>query len=332
MKQSARSLADVLTTRAYAFGRRSSLARAIVARLRRLRSAALGQRADFVAGELGALFSFLRHCGCTFHSCTVLGANPEPLDVAFRYDVHVRDIAACHAFVEAHRAERVPATFFLFWDYSALERSYSGAFQELAEKIAAPLEIGLHDSPVDAWLIQSQFRFDRGAYWGWLKSPAAVAWIAAMAADKNALEELHAAVLRGFISRVHRMQERFGPIASVAAHGGDLRQALHPKLDALGPGVAQVGRNLFASAWLTPERVAAAGLEACVDRQNRSRGRWCQVSDGGGAIGKMVQRMQVSLERKAAMQILLHPFTWDGARRDGELSHLLAGGGRTLRG
>jgi hypothetical protein len=322
MSESARAFALALKARAYAIGRRSSLARVIVARLRRMRRATLGQPPEFIAGELTSLIAFLRNAGCTFHNCTVLGANPQPLGVSFRYDVHVRDIAACHTFVEAHRMQYIPATFFLLWDYSQLEHSYIGAFRKLAVKATKPLEIGLHDSPVDAHLIQSRFRGDRGACWAWLNTEDFVEWIASLAADEAMLAEFNSAVLKSFVTRVRHTQERFGPISSVACHGGDLLQALRDRLNLLAPEVAQVGRSLLASGWLTPERVAAAGLEACVD-YSRPGAKWHQVSDTGGAICRMVQRIQNSLDRRAAVQILLHPFTWDGARRDGDLSRLL---------
>jgi hypothetical protein len=318
----ARSLAHGLKERAYALGRRSSLARSFVARLRRMRGVALTPP-DFIAGEMTALIKFLRDSGCSFHNCTSLGADPKPLGISFRYDVHVRDIAACHAFVEVHRLHRIPATIFLWWDYSQLEHSYFANFQELAGKIAAPLEIGLHDSPVDAYLIQSRFQGDRGAYWTWLETEDAIEWIASLANDA----QLNNAVLKSFILRVRQTQERFGPISTVASHGGDLHQALHPKLKALGPDAAQISRSLFAFDWLTPDRVAAAGLKACVDHYGASGGNWRQISDSGGAICRMVQRIQHALSRKSAVQILLHPFTWDGAKRDGELRDLLGTSG-----
>jgi hypothetical protein len=319
----ARSLAHGVKERAYALGRRSALARSIVARLRRMRSATLTQP-NLIADEMTALIEFLRDSGCSFYSCTSLGANPKPLGISFRYDVHVRDIAACHAFVEVHRLHRIPATFYLWWDYSQLEHSYFGTFQELAGKIAAPLEIGLHDSPVDAYLIQSHFQGDRGAYWAWLETEDAIQWIASLAKDEDQLAQFNDAVLKSFIVRARQTQERFGPVSTVASHGGDLHQALHPRLNALGPDVAQIGRSLFAFGWLTPERVVAAGLKACVDHYGTSGGNWRQISDSGGAICRMVQRIQNAIGRNAAAQILLHPFTWDGAKRDGELRCLLA--------
>jgi len=318
----ARSLAYGVKESVYGLGRRSALARSIVARLRRMRSAALTPP-DFIAGEMTALIKFLRDSGCSFHSCTSLGTNPKPLGISFRYDVHVRDIAACHAFVEAHLLHHVPATFYLWWDYSELEHAYFGEFQELARKVVEPLEIGLHDSPVDAYLIQSRFQGDRGAYWAWLETERSIEWIASLAKDETQLAELNNAVLKSFIARARQTQDRFGPISTVASHGGDLHRALHPKLNVLDVDVAQIGRSLFASGWLTSERVVAAGLKACVDHYGVSGGHWRQISDSGGAICRMVQRIQNSLSREIAVQLLLHPYTWDGATRDGELRCLL---------
>jgi hypothetical protein len=329
--ESIRYFGSDLKTRAYALARRSSLARSIVARFRRIRHRAVGSSSDFIAAELTALLEFLRRSGCTFHNCTALGNDPRPLGISFRYDVHVRDIAACHAFIETHRAQHIPATFFPLWDYSQLEHDYIVEFRELAANIVKPLEIGLHDSPVDAYLIQTRFRGDRGACSAWLNR-GAVEWIACLAGDEGRLAEFNSAVLTSFVTRVRRTQELFGPISTVACHGGDLLHALRDRLDRLDPGVAQVARSLFARSWLTPERVTAAGIEASVDGFGGSGAKWRQVSDGGGTICRMMQRIQNCLDRKLALQILLHPFTWDGAKRDGELSHLLRGGSEMIIG
>jgi hypothetical protein len=321
---------SALMARALTLGRRSSLARSIVAQYRRIRSATVSAP-DFIADELTALATSLRQSGCTFQSCIALGSNPEPLGISFRYDVHVRDIAACHAFIEAHRAQHIPATFFPFWDYSQLEHDYLGQFRKLAAKITRPLEIGLHDSPVDAYILQTHFRGDRGACWAWL-SKDAIEWIASLAADESRLEEFNSAVLKSFVKRVRRTEELFGPISTVACHGGDLLQILRDRLDRLDPDVARVAQSLFAKSWLTPDRISAAGLAASVDDFGRSGGKWRQVSDGGGTIRQMVQRIQNFLDRKMAVQILLHPFTWDAAKRDSELSRLLRGRGEIVIG
>ena len=80
-------------------------------------------------------------------------------------------------------------------------------------------------------------------------------------------------------------------------------------------------RSLVARGWLTPERIAAAGLLADVENHGHDG---TQVSDGGGETGRDVAgKLRDAVAQDHAIQILLHPYTWDGAERDAELSALL---------
>jgi hypothetical protein len=321
--EGARILARELKERAYAVGRRSPVVRSVLSRFRRIRAAALN-RPTLVEDELGYLLAFLRGRGCTFHSCSEVGANPAPLRVAFRYDVHVRDLAACHAFIETHRSQNVPATFFFMSDYSDFERSYARQFGELAQNIAKPLEIGLHDSTVDAYLINARFGGDRGRYRAWLNSSEAVEWLIWLAKSEDRFEDLNRHVLTDFAARVQRMKERFGRVTTVAGHGGELVRVFHDKSRKVYPEADRVAHALMAKSWMTAERVAAAGLDACVDNFGSGGARWKQVSDGGGQILDMAKKIERhTRQRRMAMQLLLHPYTWEGTNRDGELSRLL---------
>ncbi|HEY4114602.1 MAG TPA: hypothetical protein VGM17_11145, partial [Rhizomicrobium sp.] len=54
------------------------------------------------------------------------------------------------------------------------------------------------------------------------------------------------------------------------------------------------------------------------------RKRWHQQSDLGGNIVKMAERLKrFIVGQNNAVQILIHPYTWSGGKRDGELSALL---------
>jgi hypothetical protein len=118
---------------------------------------AAGQSSSLIAGEFSALLRFLREKECTFHPCVSLGEAPIPRGVSFRYDIHLHDLPVAHDFLALHLSENIPATFFLLWDYSPVEKKHLGDFRTLAAKVLEPAEIGLHDSPVDAWLIESKF-------------------------------------------------------------------------------------------------------------------------------------------------------------------------------
>jgi hypothetical protein len=246
-----------------------------------------------------------------------------PRGISFRYDVHLRDIPGCFSFIDLHRRHNLPATFFFFWDYSPVERARLEKFLELKEQIAKPLDIGLHDSPADAYLVRTKFGGDRRAFQKWLQSSAAVEWFEKLSAAPEELSALNDAIFAEFKTRVEKTREIFGPIATVAAHGGELAQNLRGRIATLGSG-AEVARNLFAKAWLTPERAAEAGLEPTVDRFGRHPPGWTELSCNGGEIANLASTLRrYILVKNSAVQLLLHPYTWAGARRDVELSHAL---------
>ena len=271
-----------------------------------------------IAQEFAALLGYLQRNGCGFRSCLALDATPR--GVAFRYDIHRRDLPAAHDFLALHLRVGIPATFFLLWDYSPLERKRLDQFLGFAAKAKAPVEIGLHDSPVDAWLIESDFAGDRKAYVVWTQSAALPEWLAGLVARPDELAAFHAQVLERFVARVERTRQLFGPVAAVASHGGQLGQRLRRDAERLAPDIAALLRSLVARGWLTPERIAAAGLAADVENYGHDR---TQVSDGGGKLVAMAGKLRDALAQDRAIQILLHPYTWDGAERDAELSALL---------
>jgi hypothetical protein len=273
--------------------------------------------------EFSSLLFFLRRHNCTFHSCEALIRNPIPRGVSFRYDIHVRDLPGSAAFVDLHNNEKIPGTFFLFWDYSKLERDHFSDFMGLAGRITAPLQIGLHDSPVDAHLIQERFDGDRRAYLSWLKSDAMIDWVRFLLARPAELAALNDRVMSDLHRRVSESRRHFGQISAVASHGGELNQVVRPLLGELEPRIGALARQLGRT-WLTPERIKSAGLMINVDGHGQERKGWREQSDGGGVIAKMTRRIQqYILEEKSALQILIHPYTWSGGKRDAELSALL---------
>ncbi|HEY4113240.1 MAG TPA: hypothetical protein VGM17_04195, partial [Rhizomicrobium sp.] len=199
-----------------------------------------GSHRKLVEHEFAALLSFLRDSSCTFHSCEALIRNPVPRGVSFRYDIHLRDVPGCAAFIDIHKREQLPGTFFLLWDYSQAERRRFADFARLAGRIAPPLEIGLHDSPVDAYLIEKRFGEDRTAYIAWIKSAAAVEWFSSLLRAPDELAKLNLAVLEHFRRRVDRTTERFGAITAVASHGGEMNQAFRPKMQTLEKPLAEL--------------------------------------------------------------------------------------------
>jgi hypothetical protein len=274
--------------------------------------------------EANALLSFLRQNDCSLHPCSFLVRNPIPMGVAFRYDIHVRDIPGARLFAEFHLKHKIPATFFLFWDYSPIERSRFRDYRALRKAVLEPLEVGLHDSPVDAFLIKAEFGGNRRAYAKWTDSEDALKWLAELVSEPQKLATLNKSTLEDFMARVRQTRTHFGPISLVAPHGGELWQNLRKKLKSLDPFVAATGQSLRARLWFTPERLAAAGLDICLNQSDQSKPAWREISDEGGKISKMAQALgQRFRTERSATQLLLHPYTWTGGERDAELSELL---------
>ncbi|HEY5239592.1 MAG TPA: hypothetical protein VIJ62_14515 [Rhizomicrobium sp.] len=275
--------------------------------LRRIRHP--GMPDQFLARQFGDLLQLLKANDCSFHSCTALGGTPVPGGVAFRYDIHLRDLDPAYDFLAFHLRENIPATFFLMWDHSRTERSRLKNFLIFAKKVKKPVELGLHDSPVDAFLIEAKFSGDAKAYRRWAASDDAIAWLETLAATPELLTHFHADALELLKRRVQRTCEHFGNIAAIAPHGGELVQGLRERMATLKPASREIATSLFAQNWLTQERVVAAGLTANVEYSKRVP-TWKEVSDRGGSRIVMQKKIEQALASGNAVQALLHPNAW----------------------
>lgn len=270
--------------------------------------------------EADALLVFLRQSGFSFHPCRSLVRTPLPMGVSFRYDIHLRDVPGARFFADFHRKQNVPATFFLFWDYSPIERRHFRDYRALRRRISAPIEVGLHDSPIDAFLIKAEFQGNRHAYGKWTDSSDALQWLAELTSNSTKLASLNEAALKDFLTRVDQTRRHFGDFALVAPHGSELWQNLRKKLPSLDASLAKMAQSLRARFWFTAERLAAAGLELCIHPSDQ----WREISDEGGKISRMAEALrQQTVAKQSAVQLLLHPYTWTGGKRDAELSDLL---------
>jgi hypothetical protein len=266
--------------------------------------------ASYRARQFEDLLELLRANNCSFHSCTALGAAPAPCGVAFRYDIHLRDLKPAHDFLAFHLRENIPATFFLMWDYSNDERKHLEDFLRFAKKVKPPIELGLHDSPVDAYLIETRFSGDVYAYRRWAESDEILSWLESIAAQPDLLVALNADALEHFKSRVRRTREHFGYITTVASHGGQLGQCLRGRMPVLQPPIRALATDFIARNWHTPERVAAAGLDADVESYAKRVPGLKQVSDGGGPRMPMMAEIRRLLAQDSALQLLIHPYIW----------------------
>jgi len=265
---------------------------------------------DYVlAQQFDALLHLLKENDCSFHNCIALGSNPVPRGVSFRYDIHLRDLAPAHDFLAFHLRENIPATFFLMWDHSNTERRQLSKFRAFAKKTKPPVEIGLHDSPVDAFLVATRFSGDAKPYRRWTQSDEIIAWLSSLDAEPDELAAFHTSVLERFKTRVGQTRAHFGNVNAVAAHGGELIQGLRPRFAQLEPALRDLAGTLFARPWLTQTRVSASGLIANVESAKGTRG-WKEVSDQGGSRIHMREKIRGALGANNAVQLLIHPYAW----------------------
>jgi hypothetical protein len=268
-----------------------------------------GQPDYFLAQQFDTLLHLLKTNNCSFHSCAALGSNPIPYGVSFRYDIHLRDLAPAHDFLALHLREQIPATFFLLWDYSRTERARLKQYLAFAAKVKPPVTLGLHDSPTDAFLIETKFSGDAKAHRRWTASNEVIAWLEDMAAQPEHLAAFHAGALEHLKMRVRRSCEHFGNVNTSAAHGGELVQNLRARLPGLEPPLRELATSLFAPNWLTPVRASEAGLMANIDNYG-GRPSWKEESDGGGSRHRLMERIARTLSGGRALQILIHPYAW----------------------
>jgi len=283
----------------------------------------------FSAIECAALVRYLQGRGAEFFSCLELGISPVPRGVSLRFDVHARDIVGSYGFLAALYRHNVPGTFYLLADYSTDEQARRADFLALVRRIKAPMEIGLHDSPVDSYLIARKFNGVGVEYWRWLQSDKSLEWFARLAESESGCECFNGEVMEAFAARVASMKRAFGDFRTMASHGGEINQMFRKRVPELGP-TGEFLTSLFAENWITPERLSQAGLEADVEQFRKKAPLLYQVTDGGGLIKRMIDNAEMFIVgRNRAVQVLIHPYTWggplghSGGTRDAEISTLL---------
>jgi hypothetical protein len=65
----------------------------------------------------------------------------------------------------------------------------------------------------------------------WLRTGAALEWFTTLERNPDALELLHRQTQERFVARAEKTRELFGPITSVASHGGQIGQFLKREKD-----------------------------------------------------------------------------------------------------
>jgi len=284
---------------------------------------------SFACRECVALLEHMRGKCAEFHTCFELGNFPVPRGVSFRFDVHARDIAGAYGFLAALYQYNIPGTFYLLADYSTDERNRRPDFLALVRRIRAPMEIGLHDSPVDSYLIAHKFKGIGIDYWRWLQSDDSLKWFNKLAESESGRLDFSDVVMDAFAARVAWMKAEFGDFTTMGSHGGEINQMFRKRLPELGV-TGEFLSSLFAENWITDERLAQVGLDADVEQFRKKAPLLYQVTDGGGQIKRMMDNVNMFVVgRNRAVQLLIHPYTWagplghSGGTRDGEISVLL---------
>jgi hypothetical protein len=317
----ANSLAGRLRWQAQAIARKSPLARKLALRLRSLKATLTPTNP---ARELALLIGFLQQNRCTFVGRLERGALPQPRTIMLRYDVYPADLRAAPVFVRIHREHGIPAAWFLPSGHTGSDPTKRADYLRLIKEIESPSHVGLLDVPAESFLITQRFAGNKKAFAAWLHSNDALEWLKDLAQTPERQAELNASILKAFVARVKTAKEIFGPLAAVAAGRGPLVGALQDRVALLDSPALAAMRSLSPAAWLTPDRVSAAGLELNVDDFKHSLPHWHLVSDEGGKVRAMVETLRrYVLIENTATQILLHPQTWSGGWRDAGFSDLL---------
>lgn len=264
------------------------------------------------ATEFHSLVKSLQERSLTFCSVSDLRTYAtKGLGASFRYDIHVRDIAKAHDFAQEHASAKIPGTFFLQIDYSVIERAQAGKFVELAQFVReSGLEVGLHPSPVDSYLIWSRFGGESRQYANWLRNEGA-GYIDYLCEDKLHRESLNREVEEHFRDLVTRARSLIGPFSLVASHGGELNQILRPKRESMSPQWGEVLGALLAPGWLTPKRLLPLGLTG--DAQQFLTTALRQCTDRGGGY-RLMEDSLARIRRDLSLQVLIHPYGWGGVK------------------
>jgi len=282
----------------------------------------------FAAGEFRHLLGYLDERNYLIVDCLDQSRSCAARTVSFRYDIHLRDIHCAHGFLQVHRERACAGTFFLLHDYSTRERASERDFIDLAEQVrtakdaGAGVELGLHDSPVDRYLLWRFADGDERRFVTWVSTGGAVDFFRQLANSDAESRAFNAAVLDNFVKTVRVAREVLGNFQLSAGHGGKLGQLLRPRLTELGELGAFV-REYFAENWMTPAVLSAAGLSGDVERFKREVPAVAGVTEGGGRLTVMCERLACYTNAARPLLALIHPATWGGQPRDGEWSRLL---------
>ncbi|HVY31778.1 MAG TPA: class I SAM-dependent methyltransferase [Polyangiaceae bacterium] len=282
----------------------------------------------FAASEFDHLLKHLVTRDYAVVDCLAQNREQARRTISFRYDVHLRDVHCAHGFLDVHRQRRVPGTFFLLHGYAATERAHEQDFVALAEAVRAaqgegvPVQLGLHDSPVDRYLIATVADGDEGRFMAWLRNYECVEYFRRLSESPAAAAEFNANVLALFVESVRSARAAFGDFQLSAGHGGKLAQLLRPRLAAL-EGLAPIISACFSENWLTLERLSAAGLVGDMELFKRGTPGVAYITEGGGKLTVMCERLHHYMRVERPITALIHPATWGRPARDSEWSALL---------
>src|SRR5258706_6125544 len=182
----------------------------------------------FAGSEFRHLLRHLASKDYGVTDCLVQNREQAPRTISFRYDVHLRDVHCAHGFLDVHCERGVPGTFFLLHAYALVEQAHEADFVELANRIGAakgqgvPVELGLHDSPVDRYLTLRFADGDEGRYVAWLRNSDSVAFFRKLNELDSARSEFDAEVLAMFVQTVRLARQTLGDFQLSAGHGGSL--------------------------------------------------------------------------------------------------------------
>lgn len=287
------------------------------------RRIALRPMMGVVRQEFAALCDYLHFMGYTIRPSGEEYLGVKERTAYIRFDIHLRDVLPAYGFIDYQNAMQIYGTHFIEWgayDYSAMDKL---DFQLLGDDRTEYTKFGLHVSPVDNYLNFIYTKCNPANYNNFLKSLEFEKLVNSWVAKPALLDSFHDAVLnhlgQTYIDFKKALKSDY---PYVAAHGGLINQ-IHRNSSDFSPDAKAIIDTLYAEAWMNEERLKKVGLLGDVERQ-RKNGGFAILSDGGGKIGNLAAMVVKYAEKGAAIQLLLHPYQWFAARREGALSSLRA--------
>lgn len=182
-----------------------------------------------------------------------------------RYDIHIVDLPYAFGIAKIHEELKVPATFYIMWDYSKAHISLREQFLALRKLNPDYIYFGLHVAPTTSWFLKEYLDPNNITVSAYLKSQDFLDYIqnlkqevdnnGAAGPELKRIQEGTDDILK---SLSESFREHFPDVTTISGHGHPLSAHLRSKLSK--DSKYQCIRRLFHSPlYLKEERITPLG-------------------------------------------------------------------------